>query len=359
MVRVLLWLVGIALVAGALLLGALRVPSVQDRIVERAIASGMAERRAELFEDDALRVLVCGSGSPLPHPSRAGPCIAVFAGGRFWVVDTGPRSWNNLAGWRVDGSRLAGVLLSHFHSDHLGGLGEFNLGSWAAGRPAPLAVHGPPGVERVVGGFNEAFALDNGYRIAHHGADFLTPESAGLRALRFEVAEDGSPTEIVNEGGLRITAFAVDHEPVRPAVGYRFDWRGRSVVVSGDTTRDERLIAAARGADVLLHEALADHLIARIGAAAGAAGRARVAKIMADIPDYHTSPVAAAEVANEAEVELLVLYHLVPPPPARLMESVFLRGVAEVRPAGVALADDGLLIELPRDSDEIRVGAID
>ncbi len=151
----------------------------------------------------------------------------------------------------------------------------------------------------------------------------------------------------------------LDDKPVVPAYGYRFDYGGRSVVVSGDTSKDAGLIAAAKGADILVHEAQANHLVAMMRAEAEKTGRTRIAKILGDIPSYHTSPVHAAEAANEAGVKLLVLSHLTPPPPAALVERVFVRGVAEVRPRGWILADDGLLVTLPVGSDAVDVGRID
>jgi ribonuclease Z len=343
-------LVGLGLGAAALL----RVPAVQDRIVSAALGRMVASQRNELFDTDALRVLACGTASPLPHPTRAKACVAVFAGGRFWVVDTGSGSWNRLALMRVDGARIGGILLTHFHSDHIGDLGEFDLNTWAMGRPGPLRVFGPPGVERVVGGFEEAYALDAGYRIAHHGPAFFS-EAAGVMQPHPipGPAEGRGPETFLEEDGLRITAFAVHHDPVKPAYGYRFDYGGRSVVVSGDTTKDPGLIEAAKGADVLFHEAQANHLVEQIGKAAAEAGRPRIAKIMGDIPSYHTSPVQAAEAANEAGVKLLVMYHLTPPPPVRVVEWVFTRGVSDVRPDGWLLADDGLLVELPVNADII------
>jgi ribonuclease Z len=151
----------------------------------------------------------------------------------------------------------------------------------------------------------------------------------------------------------------VDHRPVAPALGYRFDCRGRSAVVTGDTVKLANVIEAARDADVLIHEAQANHLVAAIGDAAAQAGRDRVAKIMGDIPDYHTTPVEAAEVANEAGVDLVVFSHLTPPPPNRFLERVYVRGVADVRPEGWMLGSDGLLIELPLDSAAIDVRSLD
>lgn len=349
------WILGVLAALGIGTAALFRVPAVQDRVVRAVIERMVGSQNDALFEKDALRVLACGTASPLPHPTRAKACVAVFAAGRFWVVDTGSGSWNRLALLRVDGARIGAILLTHMHSDHIGDLGEFDLNTWGMGRPGPLRVFGPPGVERVVAGFEEAYALDTGYRIAHHGPAFFSEAAGVLEARPIAGPADGRGPEVfLDEDGLRITAFAVHHDPVKPAYGYRFDYGGRSVVVSGDTTKDSGLIEVARGADVLFHEAQANHMVAQIGEAAAKAGRPRVAKIMHDIPSYHTTPVEAAEVANEAGVELLVMYHLTPPPPVRLAEWVFTRGVSDVRPDGWLLADDGLLVELPIDSDAIE-----
>lgn len=357
--RKLAWVGGIAIVLIGLGAAALRLPAVQDALLRRVVAQRMGAAPPALARADALHVLFCGTSSPMPHPTRAKACVAVFAGGRFWVVDTGPGAWNNFAQWQIDGSRIAGVLLTHFHSDHIGELGEFNMQTWVAGRPEALAVYGPPGVERVVAGFGEAYALDNGYRTAHHGAALL-PEDRGLMQARvFGGPGAGAPPWVVwQEGDLTITAFPVVHAPIEPAVGYRFDYRGRSVVVSGDTVKDDTLLAAARDADVLAHEAQANHLVAIIEAEAARRGQARIATLMADIPDYHTTPVEAAELANAANVRLLVFYHLTPPPPAWIVEQAFLRGVEAVRPSGWLLADDGLLLTLPVGSTEIEIDTL-
>jgi ribonuclease Z len=327
----------------------------EDALVRRAAASSTP--RSELLAPDALRVLICGSASPLPHPTRARPCTAVFAAGRLWVVDVGPGSWNQLGRWRVP-AELGAVLLTHFHSDHIGELGEWNLQSWVSGRDAPLRVIGPAGVERVVAGFNEAYALDVGYRAAHHGADFMPPAVGVMVPAPIGFANGAERAVVHDAHGLRITAFLVGHAPISPAVGYRFDYRGRSAVVSGDTVKSANLIEVARGADVLVHEAQANHLVALLQESA-AVTRPRASKILGDIPSYHTSPVEAAEIANEAGVKLLVMSHLTPPPTNRVVERIFVRGVDVVRPSGWVLGDDGMLFTLPADSDGIVRGAIE
>src|SRR5262245_34634840 len=121
--------------------------AIEDRVLRRAAERALRTDAEALFAEDALRVLSCGSSSPLAHPTRAKSCTAVFAAGRLWVVDVGPGSWNRIALWRIPGERIGAVLLTHFHSDHIGELGEWNLQTWVAGRPAPLRVIGPAGVE--------------------------------------------------------------------------------------------------------------------------------------------------------------------------------------------------------------------
>ncbi|HBQ00972.1 MAG TPA: MBL fold metallo-hydrolase, partial [Gammaproteobacteria bacterium] len=101
--------------------------------------------------------------------------------------------------------KLRGILITHFHSDHISDIGDFNLNSWVAGRPEPMEIIGPEGVDRVVEGFNIAYELDRGYRVAHHGAELLNPE---LGVLESRTVGEGV---IVEEDGLRITSFEVSH----------------------------------------------------------------------------------------------------------------------------------------------------
>jgi ribonuclease Z len=154
---------------------------------------------------------------------------------------------------------------------------------------------------------------------------------------------------------MRIVAFRVAHPPIEPAVGYRFDYAGRSLVISGDTIRSANVERFAAGADLLVHEALAPGLVALLARAAEAAGRGNVAQILRDIPGYHTTPREAAEIARDAGVGFLLYTHVVPPLPIAPLEAVFLEGVDAVYPGPVALGRDGTAVHLPAGSDAIEL----
>lgn len=352
--------------AGVVALGlaiAASTPLVQQQAFEAAARAQIGRSNAALLEDDALRVAVCGSSAPLPSPSRAKACVAVFAGGRIYVVDVGPESVERLMQWGVPLSQVSGVLITHFHSDHVGDLGELNLQTWAQGRPAPLTVYGGPGVEQVVDGFNRAYRLDQGYRTAHHGAASMPAATWPLVPRPVALAGPPTPAKartgvVLKDGALTITAIEVEHAPIEPAYAYRFDYKGRSVVITGDTRAHAPLVAAARGADVMLSEALARPMIRTLEQASADAGRTRVSGIMHDIQSYHVSPAEAADIADAAGVRLLVLYHLLPAPDNALARRVFVRDLDRARDGEWRLADDGSLYTLPLGSTEVRVGRI-
>src|SRR5258708_29191029 len=263
----------------------IHVPAVQDAIFRRVIAHTLEATRNDLLAADSLRVVLCGTGNPLADRERAAACTAIFAGGNIYLVDIGPGAWKNLALWRIPAPRLAAIMLTHFHSDHIGDLGEINLETWANGRDHPLRVYGPPGVDQVVNGFAQAYSLDEGYRVAHHGAALLPPANWQMQPLTVKIDTPpraspcaGGSATVLEENGLKVTAFTVDHSPVAPAYGYRFDYKGRSVVVSGDTKPCANLVAVSKNADVLIHEGQAAHLIKLIQEAAELIGNARIAK---------------------------------------------------------------------------------
>jgi ribonuclease Z len=295
--------------------------------------------------NDQLDVLVCGSAAPVRQPGRAQACVAIRAGDRLVLVDAGAGSAMVLAqtGWPLE--HLESVFLTHFHSDHIGAIPEINLNSWVAGRPRPLRVLGPEGVERVVDGLNEAYALDRAYRTAHHGQALMPAALGVLQAERIE------PGSLDLGDGLTVRAALVNHDPISPAMAYRFDYQGRSVVVSGDTVVSDALIDLAQGADLLLHDALSMRLIGAMAARMGEVGRDRMQWVLLDVTDYHAHVAELTAVAQRAGVNRLALYHLVPAFDNTLFERIFRRGL----PNDVIVTRDGTRFEMPPGSAEIRI----
>jgi len=302
---------------------------------------------AGMLNDRQLHVVLCGTGSPLPDPTRAQACTAIIAGGEFVLVDTGSGSWRKVAVNNLPAQNLSAILLTHFHSDHIGDLGEALMQSWAAGRNHKLDVYGPPGVEQVVAGFEQAYSLDTGYRVQHHGEEWMPRAAAGAVAQPVRLKSNDTAALVFERNGLKVTAFKVDHDPASPAYGYRFEYRGRIVVVSGDTSKSDNLAKHAAGADLLIHDVIAKNLLQMAASNLDQAGNKRRAKMSRDIMTYHASPLEVAAIAASAKVETLVFTHMVPPPNSPQIEQAFLRGVSDIFKGKVVLATDGMRFDLP------------
>jgi ribonuclease Z len=247
------------------------------------------------------------------------------------------------------------VFLTHFHSDHIDGLGELMLQRWVTtSNTAPVPVYGPAGVDQVVLGLRQAYAQDQHYRVAHHGDATVPASGFGGVARPFALALQ-VPTVVLKEGDLEITAFQVDHAPIHPAVGYRIRYKGRSVVLSGDTRKSAIVQREARGVDLLVHEALSEDLMAVLERSAASVGRPRLKKIFNDILNYHTTPEQAAEVARDAGVRFLLLNHIVPALPVPGMEAAFLGKAPDIYDGPIRVGMDGDFISLPAGSTGILV----
>lgn len=329
-------------------------PQISEWAFRRAVAENVGrDRSADL--PDGLHVFVCGAGSPLPDPHRAGPCLGILAGEHAFMIDTGSGGIRNLARMGFPLDRIEGVYLTHLHSDHIDGLGETLMQAWiGGGRTEPLPVFGPAGTGEVVAGFNAAYRIDAGYRAAHHGTAIADPAGFGGAATEVRLPTGpAAPTILLDRHELTVSVFAVDHAPVEPAFGYRVDYKGRSVVISGDTVRHPGVIGAAQGVDVLFHEALEPDMVSAMSEAAAAQGNDRIATILNDILDYHASPRDAALSASEAGVRGLVLIHIVPPLPSYILDRRFIGDARKVFDGRLTLARDGLVVSLPSDTEAI------
>jgi ribonuclease Z len=249
-----------------------------------------------------LRVTLLGTGNPRPIPERYGPAILIEASTSpptRILVDAGRGAAERLftVGGREALSGVDLVLLTHLHSDHVVGLPDLWLTGWLVGRTKPFVLKGPEGSAAMMGHLEKAFAFDVRVR---RDIDEKLP-GAGVSVDAKDV-----PVDVALEiSGVKITPFLVDHGLVKPAYGYRIDYAGKSVVLSGDTRYSENLVAHAKGCDVLVHEVVSVEVERR-------ASVLRDPAITQKIIDHHTTPEEAGRIFTAVHPKLAVYSHIVP-----------------------------------------------
>jgi len=320
-----------------------------DNIVERGLKKQMNENQAgaDMLTDGNMHVVLVGTGGPFPNSERVSVSTVVIAGGEFVLVDTGPGTVRKALLQRLPMGELSAVFLTHFHSDHIADLGEANMYSWVQGnRKDRLEVFGPPGVNKVVEGYALAYEQDSAYRTAHHGEDVAPAEGSRPIAKTVTIQDPDKAALFFDRNGLKAWAFIVDHFPAKPAVGYRFEYKGNVVVISGDTKQTKTLASHADKADLFICEALDAKTIQLAAKVASEVNQSSMSRIFSDITDYHLTPVQAAETAQKAEVKKLVFYHVVPPPTNFILKRRYLKGVTDVYDGDVEVGEDGMTFEL-------------
>jgi ribonuclease Z len=263
-----------------------------------AISSGMGSRnsQAETAARSNFRVTLLGTGTPVPEADRFGPSTLVEAGAQKFLFDAGRGATIRLFQLHVPLSQVGPLFLSHFHSDHTSGIPDVWLSGWLGGpwarRTSPFRVIGPTGTKQLMLHLEEAYEADIKIRMAdeHYPAE-------GIRIVVDEFSAGGLVYERDN---VRVTAFEVDHgDLIKPAYGYRVDYNGHSVVISGDTRYNANVIKFGTGVDLLIHEvaAVKPELLKD----------PQVQRVMA----HHTSPQDAGKIFTQATPKLAVYTHLV------------------------------------------------
>ena len=257
-----------------------------------------------LAED--FKVTLLGTGAPRPVMTRFGPSILVEAGNEKLVFDCGRGATQRLYQLKVPFTAVTGLFLTHLHSDHTVGIPDLWLTGWVMGRDTPLPVWGPKGTKAMMKHLQEAYAFDIHIR---RDVDTKLPGAGAM-----VVAKDINEGVVYDRGGVKVTAFLVDHGEIKPAFGYRVDYSGHSVTLSGDTRPSENLIRFAQGTDVLIHEVVD---VAAYEKLAKSDTSDQTKKIIG----HHTTAEEAGTVFTRVKPRLAVYSHIVPPSASEVVSS--------------------------------------
>ena len=266
----------------------------------------MPRRRA------STRLILLGTGGgPRPRKARSASAQVIIVNNAAYVIDTGDGVARQLVLADVPLTALRHIFITHQHSDHTADYGNLIWLAWTAGLQSRVDSWGPPPLEKMTRLFFEMNASDIDARIADEGRVPIAP-----LVHAHELRESGL---VMQDDNVRVTAAVVHHPPTVPAFAYRFDAADRSIVISGDTSPSDELIRLAKGADVLVHEALyvpgLDRMVARVPNAT---------TLKQSILSHHTSAEDAGRVAEAAGVKTLVLSHLVPPDDPTITDQMWL-----------------------------------
>ncbi len=238
-----------------------------------------------------IKVTLLGTGTPQPVMNRFSASILVQAGGKNFLFDAGRGCLLRLRQLKVENNTFDAVFFTHLHSDHIVGFPDFWLSGWLEShRKVPLKVFGPKGTKQMTDYLQKAYQFDIGIR---EEDDKASPE--GIKTLTTDITEG----TVYEEGDVKIIAFLVDHYPVVPALGYRIEFGGHSVVLSGDTRYSTNLIKFAKGTDLLVHEV------------AIASDTLKKTDPRYNILMHHTTPEQASKVFTAVQPKLAVYSHIV------------------------------------------------
>ena len=260
----------------------------------------LSAQQSQQTQATKTRLIFLGTGGgPRPRKSASAPAQVILVNDTPYVIDCGDGVARQLVFAGVPLLKLRHVFVTHQHSDHNADYGNLLLLAWAAGLKTRVDTWGPPPLAEMTRLFFEMNAYDINTRIADEGRVPLRP-----LVNVHELTQSGV---VIQDDNVKVTAALVVHPPVQPAFAYRFDAPDRSIVISGDTARSDNLIRLARGADVLVHEALflpaVDRLVATVPNAT---------TLKQHLIDSHTAVEDCGRVAEAAGVKTLVLSHLVP-----------------------------------------------
>lgn len=280
-------------------------------------------------------VLLGTKGGPAIRPGSSMPTSNLCVlDGTYMVVDCGLGVTKSLVDQKMQLKDISLIFITHLHSDHYIELGPLLHTAWTAGLKTPVDVYGPIGLENYWSGFLASMKADIDLRIEDEGR----PDLATL--VTFHSIDEGL---VLRQNHVTVSAIRTEHPPLIDCFALSFKTDDTHVVFSGDTAPIKSLESFARGADLLVHEAMLEAalpaLLARIGNGSD--------KLMAHWLRSHTFAHDAARTAANADVKALALSHLIPADDPDYAEQHWLDAVEGIWSRKLFVGRDGLRINLP------------
>jgi len=296
------------------------VPIMLNQQIKRQQAQ--IEKNNQLLQDtESIYVYTVGTSAPLPG-ERAQTGTAVIVNGHFFMFDVGDGVVRRAENMGLPLNQLDGIFITHWHSDHFMDLSSMVSRSWLLGRSNELHLYGPDGTDSINQSIKGYLHLENKHRLDHHGPEIM--DMSIVHAIPHEFKNVQNSKEVIyQQEGITITAFDVDHQPIEPAVGYVIEYKGKKVVISGDTKKNDLVVEMAQDADLLLHEVILNSVLQQMEVMLKERGLTRNEKIIHDIQDYHTPPAEVAEIAAKANVKKLILHHYAPAPDFQVIKNIY------------------------------------
>lgn len=316
-------------------------------LLENAMMRQQAEAYADYLDKDEITVVLVGTAGPM-SPNLASNSTAVFANGKFFLFDAGDYAQKRMEQFNMPVASIDALFLAHFHNDHIADVGEVMQRSFIMGMTKDLYIYGPTGTEQLVGGFMDAYTADSHYRTGHHGEEYMPSEFHFAIPVEF----DANETEVVvyDQDGVVVTAFAVSHPPVEPAFGYKIEFAGKKVIISGDTIITDELREHSNSADLVVMDVMNYDLVEAIEDAFRTIGKDRMATIFYDIREYHPDVADIAAFATEQEVLRLALTHYAPSAQSRAqLKRVYVNPIRAGYDGEIIAGSDGTTITIPLD----------
>lgn len=278
--------------------------------------------------DNGMRLILLGTaGGPTPKKNRAAPSQVIMIDGEAFVIDCGNGVAQQFVKAGLKLSSLRHIFITHHHSDHNADYGNLMLLAWAADLNHRIDTYGPKPIVRMTKLFLQLNAYDIHTRIEDEGRENLVK-----MIYPHEIQNDGV---IFDNGRTKVSCVSAVHPPVSPSFAYRFDHRGKSIVISGDTTYSENVVKLAQGADILVHEVMHVQALDKL-----LASEAQATRLKEHLLASHSNFEQVGRVATEAKVKKLVLSHFVPGGDSSISDQDWIAGVRPYFAGEIIVAHD-------------------